>query len=99
FDAYAMGWSSNGGSACGAAPRPTSVSQVFHFLLVKVSGTQVTVTPIDSLGNKFDAKTYTFSAATVQQSNPSTNLGSDRTPPRTPPRRRRPLHRWARRPT
>jgi len=56
FDAYAVGWSysRNAGSACGAGSRPTSASQVFHFLLVKVTGSQATVTPTDENGNVFD---------------------------------------------
>jgi hypothetical protein len=64
IDAYGIGWSysANGGagvgSACGTAPRPTSLDQVFHFLRVHVDGTMVTVTPTDSLGRKFDVVTY-----------------------------------------
>src|SRR5829696_3392548 len=61
--AYAIGWSySSGGSACGGAPRPSSTAQVFHFLKVSVTGTRVTVTPIDSQGRAFDVKTYDFPA-------------------------------------
>jgi hypothetical protein len=33
---------------------------VFHFLLVTVSGSQVTVAPTDEPGRTFDVKTYTF---------------------------------------
>jgi hypothetical protein len=59
FDAYAVGWSSNtsSGSSC-HAPKPTSPSQVTHYLLVSVSGTSVTVTPTDENGNTFDVQTY-----------------------------------------
>jgi len=63
IDQYAIGWSyssSTHGSACGAASRPTTIDRVFHFLLVTVSGTQVTVTPTDELGRTFDVKTYSF---------------------------------------
>src|SRR5215216_1512337 len=61
--AYAIGWSySSGGSACGGAPRPTSTAEVFHFLKVSVTGTRVTVTPIDSRGRAFDVMTYDFPA-------------------------------------
>jgi hypothetical protein len=63
-DAYAIGWSyssSTHGSACGAAPRPTTIDQVFHFLLVTVDGTTVTVTPTDELGRTFDVQTYDLS--------------------------------------
>jgi hypothetical protein len=92
FDAYAIGWSysANRGSACGAAPVPTSISQVFHFLKVTVDGSTVTVTPTDSMGRTFDVKTYTFDASGsessttfrasddtyVQQSSPSTTKGT-----------------------
>jgi hypothetical protein len=34
---------------------------VYHFLLVTVDGTQVTVTPTDELGRTFDVQTYDFS--------------------------------------
>jgi hypothetical protein len=61
--AYAIGWSyssSTHGSTCGPAPRPTSLDQVFHFLLVTVDGNQVTVTPTNAAGDTFDVQTYTF---------------------------------------
>ena len=63
IDEYAIGWSysaSTHGSACGAASRPSSIDRVFHFLLVTVSGTQVTVKPTDEYGRTFDVKSYTF---------------------------------------
>jgi Purple acid Phosphatase, N-terminal domain/Calcineurin-like phosphoesterase len=63
IDAYAIGWSyssSTHGSACGAASRPTSIDQVFHFLLVTVEGTTVTVAPTDADGRTFDVQTYDF---------------------------------------
>jgi len=66
LDAYGIGWSysaNNGkgkGSACGAAPTPGSDTQVFHFLLVTVKGTRVTVKPINALGKSFDVQTYEF---------------------------------------
>ncbi len=69
LDAYGIGWSysaNNGrgkGSACGAAPAPTSDTQVFHFLLVTVKGTRVTVKPINALGKSFDVQTYEFGGA------------------------------------
>ena len=71
-DAYALGWSysSSGGSACGAAAQPTSDGQVYHFLKVTVSGTSVTVNPINSAGQSFDTQTY--------------NLAPDSTPPSAP---------------
>ncbi|HEX6678383.1 MAG TPA: metallophosphoesterase family protein [Actinomycetes bacterium] len=62
FDAYAIGWSysKHQGSACGAAPLPDATSRVFHFLLVTVAGTHVTVAPTDELGRTFDVRTYDF---------------------------------------
>jgi len=63
IDAYAIGWSyssSTHGSACGAASRPTSLGQVFHFLLVRVDGTTVTVRPTNADGHPFDVQTYDF---------------------------------------
>lgn len=61
-DAYAVGWSytSAAGSACGAAPTPTSDAQVFHFLKVTVTGSTVTVTPTNSAGATFDPVSYDF---------------------------------------
>jgi chitodextrinase len=58
FDAYAIG--SN--SSC-RAPKPASASNVYHFLLVTVNGSQVTVTPTDSTGRTFDVQTYMFSGS------------------------------------
>jgi calcineurin-like phosphoesterase family protein len=55
FDAYAIG----SGSSC-RAPKPTSDSHVYEYLLVTVSGNQVTVTPTDSTGQTFDRQIYTF---------------------------------------
>jgi hypothetical protein len=62
FDAYAIGWSptKQTGSRCGAATAPTSASRVYHFLLVTVSGSTVTVTPTDEMGRTFDVQTYSF---------------------------------------
>jgi hypothetical protein len=62
FDAYALGWSysKNKGSASGAATPPTSPAQVFSFLLVTVNSSQVTVSPINSLGQSFDVVTYPY---------------------------------------
>jgi len=64
-DAYGIGWSnsSNTGNACGGAPVPTSITQVFHFLLISISGTQVTITPTDEGGRTFDVQTYDFARA------------------------------------
>jgi hypothetical protein len=70
-DAYGLGWSSTGGSYCGAAgAKPTSASQVFHFLKVTVSGSTVTVTPTNADGQTFDSLTY--------------DLGADATDPTAP---------------
>ncbi len=61
FDAYAIGWGT-AGKACGSAPVPSSPAQVYHYLLVSVNGTQVTVTPINSLGSQFDVQSYNFAS-------------------------------------
>jgi len=59
-DAYAIGWSNTkgAGNSCGAAPTPTSMAQVFHFLKVTVNGSTVTVAPTNSLGQTFDVQTF-----------------------------------------
>jgi hypothetical protein len=62
----ALGWSyssSTHGSSCGSLPRPTSIDQVFHFLLVTVDGSTVTVAPTDELGRTFDVQTDRFGTA------------------------------------
>jgi Calcineurin-like phosphoesterase len=61
-DAYGIGWSNSTatGGSCGAAPVPTRTDQVFHFLLVDVDGTRVTVTPTDEHGTAFDRVGYDF---------------------------------------
>jgi hypothetical protein len=66
WDAYAVGWSytAGAGSKCGSAAAPTSDSQVYNFLKVTVSGSTVTVDPINAAGQEFDAQTYTFTPPT-----------------------------------
>jgi len=62
--AAALGWSyssSTHGSSCGSIARPTSIDHVFHFLLVTVNGSTVTVAPTDEQGRTFDVHTYNFS--------------------------------------
>ena len=61
-DAYGIGWkgTTSTGAACGAAHAPASTDQVHHFLLVKVDGTRVTVTPTNAAGDTFDIATYQF---------------------------------------
>jgi hypothetical protein len=61
-DAYGIGWdpSSGVGSKCGSAPKPASATQVYHFVLVTVNGSTVTVRPTDATGRSFDVQTYTF---------------------------------------
>ncbi len=71
LDAYAIKFTTTG-KACGSAPVPTSQAQVFHFLKVTVNGTNVTVTPINSLGQSFDVVNYAFTS------------GAESTPPTTP---------------
>src|SRR4051794_17218364 len=60
WDVYGIGWSysRSAGSRCGSAPVAPSLSQGFHFLLVTVNGTQITVKPTDSTGRTFDVVTY-----------------------------------------
>lgn len=66
IDAYGIGWSPTKltGTACGAAVPPTSAAQVYNFLKVTVSGSQVTVAPTNSLGQTFDVQTYKFKVNT-----------------------------------
>ena len=71
LDAYAIKFTTTG-KACGSAPIPTSPDQVYHFLKVTVNGTNVTVTPINALGQSFDVMDYSFTA------------GAESTPPSTP---------------
>jgi hypothetical protein len=71
LDAYAIKFTTTG-KACGSAPVPTSQAQVFHFLNVTVNGTNVTVTPINSLGQSFDVINYAFTS------------GAESSPPTTP---------------
>jgi len=61
LDAYAIKFTTTGRS-CGGAPVPTSADQVYHFLKVTVDGYDVTVTPINALGNSFDVIDYDFSS-------------------------------------
>ena len=60
LDTYGLGWGSNGGSSCGGAPKPTQPEQVNHYLKVDVSGSQVTVSGVNALGQVFDTNTYDF---------------------------------------
>jgi Purple acid Phosphatase, N-terminal domain/Calcineurin-like phosphoesterase len=79
FAAAAIGWSNSTstGSACGAVTKPTSINQVYHFLLVKVNGSTVTVTPTNANGGTFDVQSYTFgSAAPPPVDNPPTAPGN-----------------------
>jgi len=62
-DLYAIGWTPSAatGSKCDGGTKPTSIDHVYHFLLVTVNGSQVTVTPTDELGRTFDQQTYDLS--------------------------------------
>ncbi|RPJ26569.1 MAG: DNRLRE domain-containing protein [Chloroflexi bacterium] len=74
LDAYAIKFTTSG-KACGSAPLPTNASQVYHFLKVTVNGTNVTVTPINSLGESFDVMNYSFpSGAETTSPSAPTNL-------------------------
>jgi hypothetical protein len=61
-NAYGIGWkaTTSTGGACGAAPLPTGIDQIHHFLLVTVDGTRVTVQPRNAAGDTFDTATYDF---------------------------------------
>jgi hypothetical protein len=72
YDAYGIGWSQTTfGSKCGSAVKPTVIDQVYHYLRVDVNGSQVTVTPINSLGQPFDAQVYDFSPDNTKPTAPS----------------------------
>lgn len=62
-DAYSIGWtpSTSTGSKCDGGVKPASADHVYHFLLVTVDGSQVTVTPTDELGRTFDQQMYDLS--------------------------------------
>ena len=78
-DIYALGWSPSGagptsgtGSACGPGiAAPQSAADVYNFLEVTVSGTSVTVTPINAAGQSFDVHTYTPTTVTTNPSTPA----------------------------
>ena len=76
LDMYGRGFSdtSGTGNKCGTGPVPTDRAQVFHYLIVSVSGTSVTVTPTDSLGNTFDVVTYDFSTTDTEPPDTPANL-------------------------
>jgi hypothetical protein len=87
-DAYAVGWSYSAqkGSACGAATPPTVDSRVFHYLLVHVDGTTITVTPVDSGGRTFDTQTYPFGPDSMAPSAPGSRSTTFTATARTWPR-------------
>jgi purple acid phosphatase-like protein len=60
YDRYAIGWntSTGVGSSCGAAPTPTSASDVMHFLRVSVTASSVTISGVTQDGTVFDTQTY-----------------------------------------
>lgn len=66
YNAYGLGWSyiKDEGSSCNAQV-PQTPTHVYHFLLVKVDGNTVTVTPTDQHGHTFDEVTYTINAEGV----------------------------------
>jgi chitodextrinase len=72
-DAYAVGWSYSkpAGSACGAATATATDGGVFHFLKISVSGSTVSVSPVDSAGRTFDPMTYDLSADSTAPSPPT----------------------------
>jgi Calcineurin-like phosphoesterase len=88
-DMYALGWSpdphtpgAGSGSSCGTGvPVPTSAAQVYNFLKVSVSGSDVTVTPINAAGTTFDPQTYSF--PTPPQPSTPTDVTATLAPPST----------------
>jgi chitodextrinase len=50
---------------------PTSIDQVYHYLRVDVNGSQVTVSPVNALGQTFDVQTYDFTPDTTKPTAPS----------------------------
>jgi uncharacterized repeat protein (TIGR01451 family) len=81
YDAYAIGWSDSEGrgTSCNA-PVPTSKEEVWHFLLVTVEGTSVTVTPMNELGQAFDVQTYEVQTATTADLEITKTDSQDRSP-------------------
>jgi hypothetical protein len=78
-DGYARGWDPGRatGSSCGSpsdssTAKPSAAAQIYHFLKVTVSGTNVTVSPTDSTGAVFDQMTYHFAADATAPSVPGT---------------------------
>jgi hypothetical protein len=82
-----MGWSYSvaAGSACGGAPLPTAIGQVFHYLRVTVSGSTVTVRGEDSTGRPFDAVTYQLGPAPPPPPPPPPPPTPTSTSPQPPP--------------
>jgi hypothetical protein len=76
-DVYARGWDPSHavGSSCGTptagTAKPTAAAQVYHFLKVTVSGTDVSINPTDSTGAVFDPMTYHFAADSQAPTAPS----------------------------
>ncbi len=55
--AVARGWSTNGGSACNGAAKPTSAAQVYHYLRITLATATAKVEAINSGGTIFDTVT------------------------------------------
>ncbi|HVD04189.1 MAG TPA: fibronectin type III domain-containing protein [Candidatus Dormibacteraeota bacterium] len=84
---YALGWDPTTlpgvGSSCGVTngvatsnvPVPQSAAQVYNFLRVTVSGSQVTVSPTNAAGQVFDQQTYTFGASAPLAPSQPTGIG------------------------
>jgi hypothetical protein len=79
FTDYAIAWSSSSsqGSKCpSSVPTPTSANDVYHFIKVDVSGTNVTLTPTSENGGTFDVRTMNLAPSsdnppTVSVASPS----------------------------
>jgi uncharacterized repeat protein (TIGR01451 family) len=59
---------------------PTSKEEVWHFLLVTVEGTSVTVTPMNELGQAFDVQTYEVQTHTTADLEITKTDSQDRSP-------------------
>jgi Calcineurin-like phosphoesterase len=83
---YAIGWNPGGtvgsqGTACGSAPTPTDVGQVYSYLHVQVTGSEITTWGVNADGGTFDLQHYgsVTPPTTTTTSTTSTTVGSTTT--------------------
>ena len=82
---YAIGYSpkpGGAGSACGSAPTPTDIGQVYSYLHVQVSGGQITTWGVNADGQQFDKQVYGGSPPPTTTTTSTTRPRSARRPPR-----------------